>query len=87
MTGSDSARTFAHSPDMRKLHYVASGAAVVGALIAWWMWDSGEYGLELLWWPVALAAVVYLFPVVGPFLMPDAFLLDWLTGDKKKRDS
>lgn len=72
---------------MRRVHYLAAVAGIVGGLVAWWMWGSGEYGLELLWWPVGLVAVVYLIPVVGPFLMPDAFLLDWLSGNRKKRDS
>jgi hypothetical protein len=72
---------------MRRLHYLATAAAVLGAFVAWWMWGSGEYGYELLWWPIGLAAIVYLIPVVGPFLMPDAFLLDWLSSGKKKRDS
>jgi hypothetical protein len=70
---------------MRRLHYLAVAAAIVGCLIAWWMSSSGEYGLELLWWPVGLAVMVYLFPIVGPFLMPDTFILEWLDHGKKKK--
>lgn len=72
---------------MRRLHYLAAAAVLLGCLVAWWMFGSGEYGYEVFWMPVAFAALVYLMPVVGPFLMPDAFLVDWLGGAKKKRDS
>lgn len=70
---------------MSRLHYLATGAAALGCLIAWWLWGSGEYGYEVLWLPVGFAAAVYAIPIVGPFLMPDAFLLDWLSARKKKR--
>jgi len=70
---------------MRRLHYLAAAAATLGCLIAWWMLGSGEYGLELLWWPVGLAVMVYLFAVViAPFIMPEMYILEWLNQRGKK---
>jgi hypothetical protein len=69
---------------MRRRHFAAAIAFLLGALVAVAVSGAEGYSLHLLWWPVGFALAVYLFPVSGWFVMPDVMFGDWLNRRKDK---